>query len=187
MQKFCSDDSTCINSLPFERAGGSTLHGWARLGTAAGDPRGKQPRRAASGRPDPGVDCRHKERAGSWLAAAGNAVPPRSPGPSRNFRLGSDNPRPGPRGCSARSLGTWPQGRRSRPSISRSPLPARSLLGRNCQALLFVVCLLFTAVLERALGSVLRGGGEQGSVGAARISFQGAREGHSQRKTRRRE
>ena len=67
------------------------------------------------------------------------------------------------------------------------PLPARSLLGRNCQALLFVVCLLFTAVLERALGSVLRGGGEQGSVGAARISFQGAREGHSQRKTRRRE
>lgn len=161
MQKFCSDDSTCINSLPFERAGGSTLHGWARLGTAAGDPRGKQPRRAASGRPDPGVDCGHRG------PAAGSRPPgmqfrPAAPGPAETSGWGQTTPGPGHAGGSARSLGTWPRGRRSRPSISRSPLPARSLLGRNRQALLFIVCLLFTAVLERALGSVLGGGGNMG-------------------------
>lgn len=161
MQKFCSDDSTRKNSLPFERAGGSTLHGWARLRTAAGDPRGKQPRRAASGRPDPGVDCGHKERAGSWLAAAGNAVPPRSPGPSRNFGLGSDNPRPGPRGGQC----AFPRDLATRPPFAslHLPQPAPCTLTVGAQPPgSSIYCLLFTAVLERALGSVLRGGGNMG-------------------------
>ena len=73
-------------------------------------------------------------------------------------------PRPGLAGGSARSLGTWLRGSRSRPSISRSPLPARSLLGRRCQALLFGVCLLFIAVLARA--GQRPGGGGTGVGGA---------------------
>ena len=87
---------------------------------------------------------------------------PAAPGPAETSGWGQTTPGPGHAGGSARSLGTWLRDRRSRPSISRSPLPARSLLGRNRQALLFIVCLLFTAVLERALGSVLRGGGNMG-------------------------
>lgn len=187
MQKFCSDDSTRKNSLPFERAGWSTLHGWARLRTAAGDPRGKQPRRAASGRRDPGVDCGHKERAGSWLAAAGNAVPPRSPGPSRNFGLGSDNPRPGPRGGQC----AFPRDLATRPPFAslHLPQPAPCTLtvgaqppGSSIYCLFVVYCGPRARAWQRPAGR-----GEHGPVGAARISFQGAREGHSQRNTRRRE
>lgn len=130
----------------------------------------------------------HKEPAGCWLAAPRNAVPPRSPqARAETSGWGQTNPGPGLVGAERVLSGTWRRGRSSRPPPPHRAQPAPRPLTVGAKLPGLSICLVVVYGSPRARLAASGEGVAGVGGGAARISFQGGREGHSQRKTRPRE